>query len=144
METLKLDLGTIRLAINGDENRIIEFNPNDLNFVNKLYELVSTIDKKGKEYDLKDKPLKKQTELDKHGIPVNLKKRLDLTTDFCKYLRKEVDVLFGEGTSQIAFGDLNTMNMFEQLLNGVTPFIKDVRSKKTDKYLEESKGVMKE
>lgn len=69
-----------------------------------------------------------------------------LTKDLCAYLRKQIDTLFGAGTSDTAFGKANTPEMFVQFFDGITPFIQTAREKKVSKYtaaVADESGVLK-
>jgi len=139
MSNININTGEIRLTINDDESRVIAFNPNDLEFVNNLYELLADLENKEKEYKAKEAEIDKNTEVNSYGIPVNLKEKLELLKETCSYMRGKVDTVFGEGTSQMVFGSVNTLDMFEQFFEGVTPYIEKVRSVKTNKYTKNNK-----
>jgi hypothetical protein len=49
MESLHINTGGIRLCINDDPNRVIEFNPQDLSFAERFYSLLSDFEGKEKE-----------------------------------------------------------------------------------------------
>lgn len=135
VETLRIDTGSIRLAINGDENRIIEFNPEDIVFVEKFYNLIKEFEVKEVEFREKaEKIAESQAELDGNGIPVNTLENIQLVRDLCDYLRDKIDAVFGAGTSAKAFEDAQTLNMFEQFFTGITPFVQKARGQKLEKY----------
>lgn len=139
MSNININTGEIRLTINDDENRVITFNPNDLQFVDNLYNLLAELENKEKEYKSREAELDKNTEVNSYGIPVNLKKKLALLKETCGYMREKIDTVFGEGTSQRAFGSANTLDMFEQFFEGVTPYIQKVRDQKLNKYTKNNK-----
>lgn len=144
MSNININNGDIRLTINNDKNRVISFNPNDLGFVNNLYDLLADLESKEKEYKKRESEIDKNTKLDSYNIPVNLKEKLTLLQETCSYMRMQIDKVFGEGTSQKAFGNANSLDMFEQFFNGITPYIKKVRSPKMDKYTKNhNKNVMR-
>lgn len=134
MQSIKIDSGSIRLAINDDENRIIEFNPHDVSFVENFYGLISEFEKKEIEYLERAKALDDDKEAGAYGIPQNTGKTIELIKEICAFLRDKIDSVFGEGTSQKAFGDTNTLLMFEQFLDGVTPYIQNARTGAVEKY----------
>ena len=134
MDSLHLNTGGIRLAINDDPNRVIEFNPEDLSFAERFYSLLSEFEAKEKEYQAQASELNKNTEVDGYGIPKNFGASLDLLHETCTYLRKKIDSVFGEGTSQKAFGTANTLTMFEQFFVGLTPYVQHARDKQVQKY----------
>lgn len=134
MQSLKIDNGSIRLAINDDPDRVIEFNPYDVNFAERFYQLLTDFETKEKEYDQKLQIIDENKEVDAFGIPKNVGEGLDLIKEICEYLRGRIDYVFGKGTSQKAFGSANTLNMFEQFLDGITPYIQNARTGKVEKY----------
>lgn len=139
MSNININTGEIRLTINDDESRVIVFNPNDLEFANNLYELLAELENKEKEYRARESEIDKNTEVNSYGIPVNLKEKIGLLKETCDYMREKVDAVFGEGTSQTVFGSVNTLDMFEQFFEGITPYIEKVRSAKTSKYTKNNK-----
>lgn len=134
MDSLRIDTGVIRLSINDDESRVIEFNPEDVVFVEKFYRLIKSFEEKEVEYRTRSEEIEKETGLDSYGMPVNTTKRIELMNDLCDYMRGQIDGVFGDGTSQTVFGDTKTLNMFEQFYSGLMPFVNKARSKKMDKY----------
>lgn len=134
-QSIRIDTGEVRLLINDDENRVIAFNPNDISFLEAFFELLEDFEKKEKEFRNEERVLNANKDVDGHGLPKNIKGKIALTRKICRYMREKVDSVFGEGTSDTAFGKANTMDMFSQFFEGVTPFIKSARDDKTSKYL---------
>lgn len=135
METLRIDTGAVRLAINGDENRIIEFNPEDIVFVERFYSLIKEFETKEVEFRAKAEALAAaSSEVDEYGIPTNTGENIKLVLDLCNYLREKIDHVFGPGTSEKVFQDAQTLNMFEQFFTGITPFVQKARGQKLEKY----------
>lgn len=143
MPNININDGTIRLTINDDPSRVISFNPADVGFATRFYELIEEFDTKRQEYHGRALALDKQSDvLEKNGLPVNGKKGLELLSEMCEYLRGSIDRVFGDGTSKAAFGDANTLTMFEQFFDGISPFIVAARQSKTEKYLTPSADVL--
>lgn len=138
MDSLHINNGGIRLAVNDDPSRVIEFNPKDLSFAERFYSLLGEFEVKEKEYKAKAAELEKDRAIDAYGIPKNFGTSLKLLHETCDFLRNKIDEVFGAGTSQAAFGDTNTLDMFEQFFNGITPFIQKFRNQQVQKYT--SKG----
>lgn len=134
VDTLRIDTGAIRLAINGDENRIIEFNPEDIVFVERFYSLIKEFESKEVEFREKAEELAGNSELDEYGIPVNTGDNIKLVKELCEYLRTKIDHVFGQGTSAKVFENNQTLNMFEQFFTGITPFVQKARGQKLEKY----------
>lgn len=135
-QSIRIDTGEVRLLINDDENRVIAFNPNDISFLEAFFELLEDFEKKEKEFRNEERVLNANKNVDGHGLPKNIKGKIALNRKVCRYMREKVDSVFGEGTSDTAFGKANTMDMFSQFFDGVTPFIKSARDDKTSKYLD--------
>lgn len=134
MQSIRIDTGSIRIAINDDETRVIEFNPNDLAFIERFYGLIGEFEGKEKEYEQKINTINQSVELDSYNIPKNMGESLVLLKEICEFMREKIDHVFGNGTSQKAFGSENTLSMFEQFFNGITPYIQQARTGKVDKY----------
>ena len=134
MDSLRIDDGVKRIAINDDPGRVIAFNPTDVTFAEKFYNLIGEFEIKLKEYQRMSDDLEKTDAKDDNGLPVNMDARLALLREVCGYIRGRIDYLFGVGTSQIAFGDVMAMEVFEQFFQGITPFFQRVRSAKIEQY----------
>jgi hypothetical protein len=134
VDTLRIDTGAVRLAINGDENRIIEFNPEDIVFVERFYNLIKEFESKEVEFRERAEKLAENSELDEHGIPVNTGENIKLVIELCDYLRKNIDHVFGQGTSAKVFENNQTLNMFEQFFTGILPYVNKARTEKISKY----------
>lgn len=134
---LKINTGFTIIPIERDGESVgsISFNASDAVWVEKLYSLFEKLESKEKEYAKKEEKLAKSTELDKYGIPKNFKGQVALYRESCEYVREEIDLLFGVGTSEIVFGSTNSFEVFNQFLNGITPFVQKTREEKMGKYL---------
>ena len=148
MDGIKVDVGIKRLAINDDPERIGEFNPTDILFVERFYEVYREFDSKQAEYLERSAALDAQSgEVNENGIPVNMQAGLDFVKDVCNFMREKLDYLFGEGTSQMVFGDVQSVDMIGQFLEGITPYIQKARTEKIKKYTNtktaKKGGVMK-
>ena len=134
MESLKIDVGEIRIAINDDPSLVIAFNPQDVVFAEKFYNLIGEFENKLKDYKLQSDQLEKVTAKDGNDLPINMDARIALLREVCEYIRGRIDYLFGAGTSQIAFGDVMAMEVFEQFFAGITPFFQKARAGKVAQY----------
>jgi len=134
MDNIRIDTGVKRLMVNDDPTRVIEFNPEDVLFVERFYALVKTFQEKEIEFQNRIGELKAHEEKDEYGIPINTPETLQLAIDVCNFLREQIDKVFGPGTSQAAFADTQSLDMFEQFFAGITPYIQATRSNKVAKY----------
>lgn len=132
---------TVRLTVNDDPDRVVEFNPSDVGFVSRFYDLMDNVEAKEGEYNAKLEEIQKDTSINSFGAPNALKKEIALTAEICDYMREQVDAVFGEGTSQTAFGDMNVPAMFGEFFDGIAPHITAARSKATKKYTGKKDGA---
>jgi len=138
-DSLRLDAGVVRLAVNGDESRIITFNPTDVIFAEKFQRLVRNFHEKEAEFNRRSEEVEAITEVGPDGIPLRLDENLRLAREVCEYLREQVDLLLGEGSSTILFGEHLSMDMFGQFFDGILPYIKRSRTAKMEKYTKAGK-----
>src|SRR5690606_40305393 len=103
MDSLRIDNGEVRLAINDDPNNLLIFNPKDLLFVEKFYALQAKLEKDVVTYKAEAEKLEAVTELDSKGLPVNAKDRLRFLRETGEKFRAEIDILFRseEHTSEL-------------------------------------------
>lgn len=133
MDSIRIDTGEKRIAINDDPERVIVFNPQDISFAERFYQLLQDFEAKQVEYQARADELDNQ-ELDEHGIPSRIDESLALLREVCEFLKGRIDHLFGEGTSRKAFGDAMTLGMFEQFFEGIVPFVQTARGNKVARY----------
>ena len=130
LQSIKIDDGLIRLAINEDEGKIISFNPEDTSFADRFYAL----SKKIHEYEQRHTDLFADTEMDEIGLPKNSEERISLFTEANAYMYEQVNLMFGDNAAESVFGDTVTFSKFAQLVSGVTPYFSKARKAKTSKY----------
>jgi hypothetical protein len=133
MDTIQIDTGVKRIAVNGDPERIIEFSPQDVAWAERFYGLIREFEEKQAEYQARAEVLDSD-QLDERGLPVDMPKGLALLREMCEFLRGQIDNVFGPGTSKKAFGDAMTLTMFEQFFTGIMPYVQSARAEKVDKY----------
>lgn len=146
MDSIRIETGLKRICVNDDPNRVICFNPHDLNFTERFYSLIRTFEEKQGEYQQRAAELDDgRADVDEHGIPRNVGAGLAFLREVCEFLRGQIDYVFGPGTAQAAFEDAMTLEMFEQFFAGITPFVQTVRSEKLAQYTpaKRTKRVMK-
>ena len=134
MPGLQIKSGEIVLSINDDPERVIRFNPHDVNFVERFYNLIAEFETRVTEFENRSKAIDENKEADANGLPLNVPERIQLMREACDYIRGKIDHLFGAGTSQTAFGDVLSLDGFVQFFEGITPHIQQARISKTEKY----------
>lgn len=132
--SLRIDTGGIRLLVNDDPNRVIQFNPEDVVFVENFYDLMQRFGEREKEFTAKAEALDAVVEEDQYGLPVNTKERIAFIRELSDWMREQIDEIFGSGTSQAAFGEACTIDMFNQFFEGISPYIQKSRSRKVQQY----------
>lgn len=128
-QSIRIDSGEVRLLINDDPTRVIRFNPGDVLFVEKFYGLMQGFEEVQKNF---------QARLD--AIPVTdgdmstTPQILAVIEEACDWLMSQIDNVFGEGTSQIVFAGVKSLDMIEQFFLAITPYVKSHRESKVNKY----------
>ena len=135
MDSIKIDSGIKRIAVNDDPDRVIVFNPSDIQFAERYYDLTRDFEIKLAEYEKRAEVIDQVTEVDTIGLPVNMADRIAFMRDICEYVYGQIDRLFGAGTSQKAFDGTLGLDMIQQFFEGITPFVQQARQAKVGKYL---------
>ncbi len=134
MKNLVIDTGKVNLTINDDPDRVISFNPSDVVFAEKFYQLIRDFEAKEGEYQRRGAEIEANTKVSENGIPENIGDGIALLREICEWVREHIDNIFGKGTSQVVFGDAMSLDMFSQFFTGITPYVEAARSEKTAKY----------
>mgnify|MGYP000104827856 CR=1 FL=1 len=134
MDSLQIDTGEIRLAINGDASRVIVLRPNDAVFAEKFYKMLGEFQSKFTEYQGRAAKIESQNETDENGVPLNTGERIALLKEICQYTRNQIDELLGAGTSQTVFGDALDIEAIIRFFEGVRPYMQKARAEKVARY----------
>jgi hypothetical protein len=135
MESIRIETGEKRIAILRDDVNVgeIVFNPSDVLFAEKFYKLVGDLRNDMQAYKQRADALDEE-EPPGDTIPKNFDERMALIKETSDYMRGKIDAIFGKGTSQMAFGDTLVLDAYLQFLDGLTPHIKNARTKKIARY----------
>jgi len=136
--SLKIDAGIQSILIN-DGPFVLRFNPTDVLFVERFYKMVGAFEAKMKAYEEVATEIDADKSVAEDGLPANLPKRLEFLTNICQFAHGEIDMLFGEGTSQGLFGGMQSLDMIEQFFTGLAPLIRTTRDAKVGKYTGKNK-----
>ena len=137
MNNMKIVSSKKRIAINEDENRVIEINPGNTLQRKKYYELFSKLEKIGKDLAIQSKGLDDVKDFDKIVV---------LEEQTFNSIAKEIDAVFGKGTIQKITEGEKDLEMLVQFFEGLTPYFQNYNKEKISKYgkLPKNKtGVMK-
>lgn len=139
--SLKIDLNNIKLLIN-DGPDFIEFNPDDILFIEGFYSLIEQFQLKQVQYqELLDKV--DPTLTTPAGLPLSAADTIAAMKDICTFARNKMDEIFGKGTSQKLFGNLLAFAPIEQFFTGILPYVKQRRATRLKEFLPPASGTGK-
>lgn len=113
MTNLEFNDGLKRLAINGDENRIITINPTDIAVIKRYNEVIPQLDRLSEKY--KDVPQEKTVEI---------------ISELDKKAREIIDYIIGFPVAETVFGTANCLSyaggqtIFENFLTAYMEYMK--------------------
>ena len=122
MESLQIRTGQISINIlddNGEPRGVFKFNPADVKVAAKVINLVDEFDAKRKEFD----ELEAKCETNEEKVK--------LLNDVVDYFTNCIDGIWGTGSSEILFGNANTVEMFGDFFAGITPYYVKESKKRT-------------
>lgn len=109
---LSFDSGIKEYTINGDPSRVIRINPSDFGIIERAE--------------------KAKAALEKLHIDPDEEHMSEALLAMDKAVREQIDLIFGKGTAEIAFGDINCTSLaggspiFLNFLNAILPEIEKV------------------
>ncbi len=130
MDSLQVRTGQVSLRIlddSGEERGIFRFNPEDIESARKLLALQEELEVKNEEFTKRNAECKTADE------------RIALLSETVTYFRGLIDNCFGEGTSDLVFGNAHTLSMFSDFIEGITPYYTEASAKRTAKYKKSAK-----
>jgi len=125
---------TLSLTIDGDPDRVLIFDPTDMNF-QELFALAPAKYMKKKE-SLDFVKATKSKKTDKYGVPANADEMFRMTRELLAYARLLIDEVFGEGSADMIYGKRNPIDMFEMLWEQVTDYVTSASEQKMAKYMD--------
>ena len=139
MEDFVVKTGVKRMMINGNPENVIEFNPSDVAFAEKFYNLAKEIKHTFEEGQKRESVIAKNKEVDEDGFPLNIRDEFAFTRELCEKMRAKVDELFGDGTIKKVFGESLFPEMFLNFLDAISPYLQSARSEKMEKYVPQAR-----
>ena len=118
-------LVTKTLHIDGKRDVVLEFNPEDVVWVERLNQIMDDLNKKAAE----EKAAKENNQ-----TAQSFQQGLQAHRDFCAFLDHAIDELFGEGKAKEIFGASISTPARMSLLEGVSPYIEAKRYEKLAEY----------
>lgn len=95
----------VKIAIDGDESKVIEFNPNDMLLRNRITEFMVNVQTKQDEMTKKAEALDAGEQPADGALPANIKDVLAFNQEVADYFIGELDDIFGRGASAKLFGE---------------------------------------
>lgn len=132
MDSLQIRTGQVSLNIlddQGNSRGIFKFNPTDVKSAKRIYALQNEIAQKDAELQQKIK--------DVEDGDVN--SQINVLTETVDYFKGVVDECFGEGSSDLLFGNNNSLAMFYDFFEGIMPYYEKASKQRMDKYLKSGK-----
>ena len=124
----------LRLALNGDNDKILEFDPGDVNTRRKFYNMKDSMITKQQELDSKIKQLDLKEE---DGIQEAFK----LEEDFFDYLKDLIDDIFGNGATNMICGNRKNVFVLANCIIALCPYFEKFRNDTKNKYTSKLKDA---
>lgn len=130
MESLHIDTGAVTLPINNDENRTITFYPTDVHFAEAFFDLVRDF------MQHREDVSKKEEEIKAFGgaAAERSAKEVLLLRETYTFMRERIDNCFGAGTSEIVFGDHDSLGAYASFFRGVESYVRKARKDELARY----------
>lgn len=123
MQKLSFDEGYKEFSINGDENRVIRFNPSDLAIIKRLEEAKNKISE--------SMAIKDDIELDNEGKPVDsLENYSKVISHIDNVIKEQINYIFDSDVANVVFGNQSPLAnikgkpLYERFMESVMPEIK--------------------
>lgn len=125
MDSLQIKTGLVRIEIlddAGESRGIFKFNPEDVQAAQRFFNTQEEFIEKHAEFDKRAKEAQ------------TVESELELLNEIVDYIEQLIDECFGEGTSELLFGDNKTLSMFDDFFEGITPYYKKASEARKAKY----------
>lgn len=125
MESLQIRTGQISLQIiddEGNERGVFRFNPEDVESAKRVVLLQQEFNEKQKDFELRAETVQ------------TIEEKTALLCETVEYLKSLVDGCFGKGSSDILFGDNNSLSMFDDFFSGIIPYYEKASKQRMAKY----------
>ena len=96
---------TVKIAIDGDVSKVIEFNPNDMLLRNRITQFMVDLSSKQDEMTQKAEALDANAKAADGNLPSNIQEVLAFNQEIADYFLGELDDIFGKGASAKLFGE---------------------------------------
>ena len=127
MDSLKICTGRVRLQIvdeAGNQRGIFSFNPSDIESAKRVIEIQ-------KDFEMKNAEFQKRI-----NAAETMEEKITILDELVTYFEKVIDDCFGEGSSQVLFGDDKSVDMFYDFFDGITPYYEKASKERMAKYIQ--------
>lgn len=127
MDSLKISTGRVRLQIvdeAGNQRGIFSFNPSDIESAKRVIEIQ-------KDFETKNAEFQKRI-----NAAETMEEKIIILDELVTYFEKVIDDCFGEGSSQVLFGDDKSVEMFYDFFEGITPYYEKASKERMAKYIQ--------
>lgn len=105
MERLQLKTNRVQIVIDDDPERVITFNPNDVQLRDRIYKLGKTIKSRQSEIEKRIQEFESLEGEDELGVPLKDIAAHNMMVELAEFIIKEIDATFGIGTSEKLYFD---------------------------------------
>lgn len=126
MQNLIIDDGLKEFMINGDKNKVIRFNPADIN-------LLERFDKAYKSIEEEQRRIEKDIELKTNGEPIegveDYEQALEIIQGLNQLIKDKIDYIFDSEVADVIFGNQSPMStvkgrpFFERVFDAIQPIL---------------------
>lgn len=127
MDSLKISTGRVRLQIvdeAGNQRGIFSFNPGDIESAKRVIEIQ-------KDFETKNAEFQKRI-----NAAETMEEKIIILDELVTYFEKVIDDCFGEGSSQVLFGNDKSVEMFYDFFEGITPYYEKASKERMAKYIQ--------
>ena len=132
MQNLVFDEGYKEFTINGDENRVIRFNPSDIAILKRLDEAKDKI--------LEAMQVEKDIELDVEGKPIeSLENASKVVKHIDDTIKEQINYVFDYNVSDVVFGkqspmaNIKGLPLYVRFMESVKPVIESALKEESEK-----------
>lgn len=138
MESLHIDTGAVTLSVNNDENRTITFYPTDVHFAEAFFDLVRDFMQHREDVSRQEEEIKESggTAAERSA------KEVELLRETYAFMRERIDNCFGDGTSEIVFGNHDSLGAYASFFRGVEPYVRKARTDELARYSSSDNGTV--
>ena len=123
MDSFKISTGKIGVPIERDGENVgtFYFNPSDILVARKIMDLK-------KDFEVKEKEFQKESKK-----ADTVEKQIALLEEIVNYFRNKIDEVYGQGTSDLLFGEARVLEMFSGFFDGINAHYQKASQERIEK-----------